>query len=103
MKVVFSPLARRHLKDLRRYIAERSSTRVANTYVERIVRYCGEFDTFPHRGHARDDLAAGLRTVGFGGRVTIAFFVTSQAVDIAGIYYGGRRFEANFDEGPSQT
>jgi toxin ParE1/3/4 len=50
------------------------------------------------RGQARDDLLPGLRTVGFERRATIAFMVTSEAVLIEGVFYGGRDFEAHFRE-----
>ena len=46
------------------------------------------------RGMARDDLRPGLRVVGFRRRVTIAFAITEETVEILGIYYGGRDYEA---------
>ncbi len=50
--------------------------------------------TAPERGTRRDDLFPGLRTVGFERRVTIAFRVLDQQVEIVTIAYGGRNFEA---------
>jgi hypothetical protein len=41
---------------------------------------------------------AGLRTVGFERRVTIAFVVTADTVLIEGIFYGGQDFETLFHE-----
>jgi plasmid stabilization system protein ParE len=49
---------------------------------------------FPKRGRAWDDVRPGLRTVGFEGRVTIAFVVLEDEVVIVRIFYGGRDFEA---------
>ncbi len=44
-------------------------------------------------GVARDDLRPGLRICGFRRRVTIAFVVTEENVEILGIFYGGRDYE----------
>jgi toxin ParE1/3/4 len=41
---------------------------------------------------------SGLRTIGFERRATIAFMVTADAVVVAGVFYGGQDFEANFRE-----
>jgi toxin ParE1/3/4 len=54
------------------------------------VRYCLGFATFPERGTRRDDLRPGLRTIGFGRRVTIAFHVSDDRVTIDRILYAGR-------------
>ncbi len=43
---------------------------------------------------ARDDLRPGLRFVGFRRGVTVAFTVTEENVEILGIYYSGRDYEA---------
>lgn len=43
---------------------------------------------------ARDDRRPGLRTIGFRRRVVIAFAVTEEAVEVLGVYYGGRDDEA---------
>jgi plasmid stabilization system protein ParE len=45
-------------------------------------------------GLAKDDLRPGLRTVGFRRRAVIAFAVHESAVEIHGVYYGGRDYEA---------
>jgi hypothetical protein len=34
-----------------------------------------------------------LRIVGFRRRVTIAFSIANEAVEILGVFYGGRSFE----------
>lgn len=46
------------------------------------------------RGTARDDIAPGLRTVGYRRRVLIWFSVERDVVLIAGFLYGGRDAEA---------
>lgn len=59
-----------------------------------LVTYCEGLVDFPFTGIARDDLRPGLRTIGFRRRATIAFAVTDTAVEIHGVYYGGRDLEA---------
>jgi toxin ParE1/3/4 len=39
-------------------------------------------------------LRPGVRIVGFKRRVTIAFSVADTAVEILGVFYGGRSFES---------
>jgi len=86
------------LDRLHRYIADRAGEGIADGYIDRIVTFCQGLSTFPLRGKARDDLLPGLRTVGFERRATIAFMVTTEAVLIEGVFYGGQDFEANFPE-----
>jgi toxin ParE1/3/4 len=94
VRVIFTPLAERHIDQLHEYITEHANEERADGYIGRIVDYCNGFKTFPHRGTKRDDLLPGLRVAGFERRVTIAFVVTEEAVLIEGIFYGGRDFEA---------
>lgn len=54
--------------------------------------------TFPERGTRRDDIAPGFRTMGFERRVTIAFRVLDQIVEIVAIAYAGRDFESELSE-----
>ena len=96
MRVIFTPLAERHIDSLHQYIATHASEERADGNVSRIVDFCNGLSTFPLRGTQRDDLLPGLRVTGFERRVTIAFVVTADAVLIEGIFYGGRDFEAEF-------
>jgi toxin ParE1/3/4 len=45
-------------------------------------------------GSTREDISPGLRTIGFRRRVTIAFTVDPDKVEIVGVFYGGQDFEA---------
>jgi hypothetical protein len=49
----------------------------------------------PTRGTRRDDIRAGLRTVGYRRQATIAFAMSDDTVNILGVYYGGRDYEAD--------
>lgn len=95
-RIVFSPMAEVQLLKLYRDIAARGLPGIAEDYTAGIVEYCRSFSTFPQRGARRDDIRPGLRTIGYRRRVTIAFEVTDDAVNILGVYYGGQNFEADF-------
>ena len=92
--VDFTPEALQQLDQLEAHIAEAGSPTVAARYVGSIVDYCGNLQTFPHQGTRREDLGPGLRTLGFRKRVTILFEVTSDVVNIVGVFYGGQDYEA---------
>lgn len=42
----------------------------------------------------RDDIAVGFRIIGFERRVTIAFVVRDDRVEIERVFYGGQDWEA---------
>lgn len=91
--VIFSPEAESQLVTLYFHIAEAASPKIAAKYTEDIVKECESLRTLPHRGTRRDSIRAGLRTMGFRRRVTIAFEVAEDLVTILGVYYGGFDFE----------
>ena len=66
----------------------------AQRFVRRIRERCSRIGDAPHGGAARDDLAPGLRTVPFERRAVIAYVVTTDAVEITNVFYGGRDYEA---------
>lgn len=92
--VIFTPLAERQIQGLYDYIAVRAGDHSAATYIDRVVAFCKRLETFPVRGTARDDILAGLRTIGFERRITVAFMVLDDSVLIEGIFYGGQDFES---------
>jgi toxin ParE1/3/4 len=93
VRVIFTPLAERHIDKLHEYITLHSSEERADGYISRIVSFCSGLMTFPLRGRQRDDILPGLRVTGFERRVNIAFVVTADTVLIQGIFYGGRDYE----------
>lgn len=94
-RIVYSPRAREQLTDLYTWIADESGyPERAAGYVAAILDYCDGLLVFPYIGEARDDLRPGLRTIGFHRRVVIAFAVTEETVEVLGVYYGGRDYEA---------
>jgi toxin ParE1/3/4 len=97
LKVVFRPEAEADLIGLYEYIAARSGHRIAGGYIDRIEEACMSLATFPKRGKRRDDILPGLRTIGFERRVTIAFRVLRNQVEIVTIAYAGRNFEDDLE------
>ena len=97
--VIFSPEAREDILQLYNYIAAQTGAARALDFTERIVAYCQGFAMFPERGTKRDDLRAGLRIVGYGRRVTIAFHVTHDSATIDRILYGGRDLPTALNRG----
>ena len=93
--VVLTPRAERQLDHLYGYIADESHEARADKYIGGIVADCMSLETFPERGHTRDDIRPGLRIKGYRRRVTIAFSVdaVTRIVAIHGIFYGGQDFE----------
>jgi toxin ParE1/3/4 len=96
--VVYAPEAEAQLVALYFHIAEAASPEIAANYTGAIVKQCESLKTFPFRGAERDDLRPRLRVFGFRKRVSIAFEITGEVVTILGIFYGGQKFEAAFDE-----
>jgi toxin ParE1/3/4 len=97
-RVRFMPRALADLNEIHDYIAPRGGATVADNYISRIHAFCMKLETFPERGTRRDDLAIGLRTLGFERRATIAFFVEGQEVWILRVLYGGQDVEGLFGD-----
>jgi len=81
-QVILSPEAWEHLERLYEYIADEASPSIAKRFTDDILDYCNGFDLFPKRGIERDDIRQGLRFVGFRRRVTIAFGIGQNVVEI---------------------
>ena len=93
-RVVYSPRAERHLKELYDWIATASSPETAERYMLSIFDHCDRLGDFPMIGVAHDDIRPGLRTIGFRRRAVIAFTVTETNIEINGVYYGGRDIDS---------
>jgi len=99
-EVVFAPEARDDLIQLYDHIAADAGTARAHAYTQRIVDYCESFVVFPERGTRRDGLRPGLRTIGFGRRLTIVFHVGDVQIVIDRVLYGGRNLPTAIDHTP---
>jgi toxin ParE1/3/4 len=75
------------------YITIRAGVNVADIYIDRLKVFLRGFDVGSERGTLRSDIRKNLRIVGFEKRVTIAFNVTSTAVFILRIFWGGQNWQ----------
>ncbi|MER9730375.1 type II toxin-antitoxin system RelE/ParE family toxin [Mesorhizobium sp. M0217] len=92
-RVRFHAAAQQDIAELLAELAPRAGVDAALNFVGRIVDYCLSFETFPERGTRHDEIAPGLRTVGWRRRAAIAFEVTGDTVIILRILYAGRTLE----------
>ncbi len=93
--------ARDDLKQLYDYIADHSGAHVADRYIDRIEAACAALSLFSNRGAAREDLGAGVRTVGFERRATIVFQVEDHSVAVVRVFYVGQDTEGAFEARPT--
>lgn len=92
--VVFTPEAENQIVVLYRYIANKTSPKVAKHYTDAIVAYCESLSMIPHRGTCRDDIRLGLRITNYKKSAVITFAVDAEQVSIIGVFYGGQNYEA---------
>lgn len=93
-RIIFTPEARDQLGDLHRYISAAADPDTATGFTDAMIDHIATLSAFPKRGSARDDVRAGLRTIAWRRRVTIAYVIEAHDVVIIGVFYGGRDFEA---------
>ena len=96
--IVIAPEARADLVDVEDWLVETASSRTAEAFIARILDFCGSLDIASERGHRRDDIRKGLRIVGFERRMTIAFAVHDERVDVLRIFRAGRDWESELTE-----
>ncbi|TPJ22824.1 type II toxin-antitoxin system RelE/ParE family toxin [Mesorhizobium sp. B2-7-2] len=97
-QVRFHAAAERDIAELLSELAPKAGVATALRFVGRIVDYCLDFETFPERGTRHDEIAPGLRTVGWRRRATIAFEIVDDKVVILRIFYAGRTLELPDEE-----
>ncbi|WP_224544017.1 type II toxin-antitoxin system RelE/ParE family toxin [Mesorhizobium sp. CA16] len=97
-QVRFHAAAERDIAELLSELAPKAGVATALRLVGRIVDYCLDFETFPERGTRHDEIAPGLRTVGWRRRATIAFEIVDDKVVILRILYSGRTLELPDEE-----
>jgi toxin ParE1/3/4 len=91
-RVILTPGGRADLKELRAYIAQQNSRRVASNYLRRLKKFYEKLALAPYRGEQRFEHRPGFRVIGFEHRITILFSVSEEErqVEILGFHYGGR-------------
>ena len=94
LSVRFHPAARTQLFELYEYIVAETGRDRAGSFIDRLEASCLSLGTFPEMGRKAEDLGPDLRLHPFERRTVIIYRVTPEAVEILGIYYGGRNLAA---------
>lgn len=89
-KLVVAPSALLDLQDIYRLVRMNASLVTAKRYVGRIRRFLRGLSTASERGSLHSDLRPGLRSVGFEGRVQVAFEVTDTEVIVVRVFFAGQ-------------
>jgi toxin ParE1/3/4 len=98
LKVTYRPEAKNDLTNIFEIILQLSNHHItAENFVLRITKRCESIGNAPYGGRSRDDLEEGLRTVPFEKTVIISYKVEHDCVRIFNIFYGGRDYEALFE------
>ena len=93
-ELILSKQARRQLIEIDEYIAADGYPDGAERIVNSIGELCKTLLDYPYIGVTRDDLRVGLRTIPWRKKATIAYAVSDTAIEIIGIFYGGRDYES---------
>ena len=94
LEVRFHPAARAQLFELHDHIATEAGLARAGGYLDRLEASCMTLGQFPEIGRRADALGPGLRLHPFERRAMIVYRIVPEAVEILGIYHGGRDLEA---------
>ena len=97
LPVVWRPAARGDLLALYDWIADRADLETAFAYASKIEALGERLADFPNRGTPRDDLVPGMRTVPYRRRVTIAYRVLEDRVEILRLLQSGQDWDALFE------
>jgi toxin ParE1/3/4 len=102
LEVAVRPSAVDDIQSIYEWIAVASSNPIsADQFIQRIYDSCYRIGDFPNGGRPRDDLMAGLRTMAFERKAVIAYVVMDGRVEITNVFYGGRDFEAIYQDDAS--
>jgi toxin ParE1/3/4 len=94
-KVIFRSKAEKDLRDIYEFIASDSPVN-AMEFVRRLQTFCSSLESFPERGAPRDDFAVGVRILVFEKRITIAYRIDGNRVQILRLFHAGRNTPAAF-------
>lgn len=97
-RVVWLETARRDLKQLYDWIADRAGADTALNYTARIELHTAKLADWPLIGSLRDELAAGIRTITYRRRTIIVYQVVAGDVEVMRIFHGGQELQLTFDE-----
>jgi toxin ParE1/3/4 len=91
-KLIYRLQAEEDLEAIYQFIAHDSPAR-AFSFIDQIQERCDLLRDPPEQGRARPDLRRGLRVVPYGRSVVIAYQITSDAIEVVRIFYGGQDYE----------
>jgi toxin ParE1/3/4 len=97
-RVLLTPRALSDIAAIASWIGERASPRTARAFTARIEAKTRSLDVVAERGRSLEDIAPGLRVIGFEKRAVIAFEVTERFVTVLRVYYGGQDWERSLRE-----
>jgi len=75
------------------YLSWRAGEAIATQYIDGILGYLAGLETFPRRGHRRDDLLPGLMVIGYGKSANIAVVIEGAHCYVVGLFFGGEDYE----------
>lgn len=94
-KVVFRPRAEKDLLDIYEFIAADNPV-AAMEFIRRLRQFSHGLEDMPERGAPREDFASSVRILVFERRVTIAYRVVKDRVQILRLFYAGRNTPSAF-------
>ncbi len=97
IKVVFRSKAEGDLLAIYEFIARDSPDRAIG-FIRRLRSLCMSLEAMPERGARRDEFAPGIRILVFEQRVTIAYRVRQDEIQIVRFFYAGRNVPSAFRE-----
>ena len=93
-RVTRRPQAEADILEIWDYIAEDSIVE-ADRWVDRLDEKLSLWATQPMRGHARDELAPGIRSLSFG-RYVVFFEPLADGIDVVRVLHGSRDIDITF-------
>jgi toxin ParE1/3/4 len=103
LELRFHPAATNQLFELYAHIANEGGRLRAGEYISRLEVACQRLADFPRMGRLAEELGAGLRSLAFERRAVIIYRVSDVAVEILGVYFGGRDIAALLGQADQQA
>jgi len=89
-RIIYHPQAEAELDKLYADIAVEAGNQIAGNFVDGVITFIESLETFPERGTVRESVIRGLRIIGYGRSVGVAFCVQDHEVFVLGIFARGR-------------
>ena len=96
--VILAPEAIADIGSIRDWIEQSGGDGAADDFLSRLEAFLAKYSVAPLRGTPRTLVRPGLRVVGFERRLTIAFCVVGERVEILRVFSAGRDWESEFSD-----